>query len=106
VATLPGVEFRRGSAFALDPATVGPLDWWFCDVVCYPARLLQLVRRWLESGRVARMVATVKFQGATDHAAARELAALPGSALRHLRHNKHELTWLWRRDSGLMPAPF
>ena len=106
VASLPGVEFRRGSAFALDSATVGPFDWWFCDVVCYPARLLQLVRRWLASGQVARMVATVKFQGATDHAAARELAALPGSTLRHLSCNKHELTWLWRRDSGLMPAPF
>ena len=106
VAALPGVEFRRGSAFALDPATVGPLDWWFCDVVCYPARLLQLVRRWLASGQAARMVATIKFQGVTDHATARAFAAIPGSALRHLSHNKHELTWLWRANSGLMPGSF
>ena len=47
---LPGIEYRRDSAFALDPASVGPVDWLFCDVVCYPARLLALVERWLAAG--------------------------------------------------------
>jgi 23S rRNA (cytidine2498-2'-O)-methyltransferase len=101
VAALPGVEFRQGSAFALDPAAVGPVDWWFSDVVCYPVRLLQLAQRWLAEGRVARMVATIKFQGATDHATARAFAAIPGSELRHLSHNKHELTWMWRAPARL-----
>lgn len=94
VAHLPRLEFRRESAFGLDPASVPPLDWLCSDVVCYPERLLTLVRRWLESGRAKRFVCTIKFQGATDHDAARAFAAIPGSRLMHLFHNKHELTWV------------
>ena len=30
----------------------------------------------------------------TDHESARRFAAIPGSQLRHLFHNKHELTWI------------
>ena len=93
IARLPGIEHRLASAFALDPRTVGPLDWLFSDVVCYPARLLALVERWLAAGTCRRFVCTVKFQGRTDHDAARRFAAIPGSQLRHLFHNKHELTW-------------
>jgi 23S rRNA (cytidine2498-2'-O)-methyltransferase len=93
VAALPGVEYRRQSAFALDPRLVGPIDWLFSDVVCYPARLLRLVERWLEAGLCRNFLCTVKFQGATDHETARCFAAIPGSELRHLHHNRHELTW-------------
>jgi 23S rRNA (cytidine2498-2'-O)-methyltransferase len=94
IAGLPGIEHRRESAFALDPATVGPVDWLFSDVVCYPARLLALVERWLAAGACRRFVCTIKFQGETDHATAARFAAIPGSTLRHLFHNKHELTWI------------
>ena len=94
VARLPGVEFRRASAFALDPASVGPVDWLFCDVICYPTRLLKLVQRWLAAALARRFVCTLKFQGETDHATARAFAAIPGSRLMHLSHNKHELTWV------------
>ncbi len=94
VAAMPGVEMRRESAFALDPRALGPIDWLFSDVVCYPARLLRLVERWLEAGTCRRFVCTLKFQGATDHETARRFAAIPGSRLLHLHHNKHELTWL------------
>ena len=93
VARLPGIEHRLDSAFALDPRAVGPLDWLFCDVVCYPARLLALVDRWLAAGTCRNFVCTVKFQGETDHETTRGFAAIPGSQLRHLFHNKHELTW-------------
>ncbi len=93
VARLPRVEFRQMSAFAVDPREIGPIDWLFCDVICYPKRLLQLVERWLAAGTCRRFVCTIKFQGPTDHAAARAFAAIPGSGLRHLHHNKHELTW-------------
>jgi 23S rRNA (cytidine2498-2'-O)-methyltransferase len=93
IAKLPRVEFRQASAFALDPAEVGPVDWLFSDVVCYPARLLALVERWLDSGLARNLVCTLKFQGATDHATARRFAAIPGSRLMHLHHNKYELTW-------------
>jgi 23S rRNA (cytidine2498-2'-O)-methyltransferase len=93
IAALPNVEFRRMSAFALEPAEMGPVDWLFSDVVCYPARLLVLVERWLQSGLARNLVCTLKFQGATDHATARRFAAIPGARLMHLHHNKHELTW-------------
>jgi 23S rRNA (cytidine2498-2'-O)-methyltransferase len=94
VADLPGVSYRRESAFALNPCAVGPVDWLFCDVVCYPKRLLGLVRKWLAAGTVRRFVCTVKFQGATDFDTMHEFAAIPGSRLLHLHHNKHELTWV------------
>lgn len=94
IAALPRIEHRRESAFALDPASVGPVDWLFSDVVCYPARLLTLVERWLASGTCRHFVCTIKFQGDTDDATAARFAAIPGSTLRHLFHNKHELTWI------------
>ena len=72
---------------------IGPIDWLFSDVVCYPARLLALVERWLAAGTCRRFVCTIKFQGETDHAIARRFAAIPGSQLAHLFHNRHELTW-------------
>jgi 23S rRNA (cytidine2498-2'-O)-methyltransferase len=93
VARLPGIEHRLDSAFALDPRTLGPVDWLFSDVVCYPARLLALVERWLAAATCRNFVCTIKFQGKTDDAVARRFAAIPGSQLRHLFHNKHELTW-------------
>jgi 23S rRNA (cytidine2498-2'-O)-methyltransferase len=94
VAKLPGVTYRRQSAFALDPAAIGSVDWLLSDVVCYPQRLLGLVQKWLEDGRVRRFVCTIKFQGATDFGVVRRFAAIPGSRLMHLHHNKHELTWV------------
>jgi 23S rRNA (cytidine2498-2'-O)-methyltransferase len=103
VAALPGIEHRAISAFGLDPPAVGPVDWWFSDVVCYPARLFRLVERWRGSGLARRMICTLKFQGATDHATAAAFAAVPGSRLLHLFHNKHELTWMWPAES-LSPA--
>jgi 23S rRNA (cytidine2498-2'-O)-methyltransferase len=94
VARLPGVEYRAESVFALHPASIGPIDWLLSDVVCYPARQLGLVERWLAAGTCRNFVCTLKFQGETDHATAARFAAIPGSTLRHLHHNKHELTWI------------
>jgi 23S rRNA (cytidine2498-2'-O)-methyltransferase len=93
VAAMPGVRWRGESAFGLDPRSVGPIDWLFSDIICYPARLLALVRRWMAEGRVRNFVCTIKFQGDTDHDTAAAFAAIPGSRLFHLHHNKHELTW-------------
>jgi len=94
IAAMPGVEWRGESAFALAPESVGPVDWLFSDIVCYPARLLRLVERWRASGLVKNFVCTIKFQGATDHESAEAFAALPGAQVLHLHHNKHELTLL------------
>jgi 23S rRNA (cytidine2498-2'-O)-methyltransferase len=92
VDALANVTWRQGSAFGLDPAEVGPVDWWCSDIVAYPDRLLGLVTRWLDAGRVRNLVCTVKFQGATDHEVAARFAALPGAQLFHLSQNRHELT--------------
>ena len=91
------VPIRLESAFGLDPE---PADWLFSDVIAYPARLLALVRRWIDAGCVSRIVCSVKFQGATDHDTADAFAAIPGGSLTHLFHNKHELTFFWARDLG------
>lgn len=94
VAMLPGVDYQKVSAFALDPSAVGPVDWLCSDVVCYPKRLLTLVNKWLANGRVRRFACTIKFQGETDFDTMRQFANIPGSRLFHLHHNKHELTWV------------
>ena len=100
VAALPGVTTRQESAFAIDPTKAEPVDWLLSDIVAYPARLLALVQGWIEAGRVGRIVCTLKFQGATDHAAAEAFAGIPGGHLRHLFHNKHELTFFWQRPTA------
>ncbi len=92
VETLPNVTAREASAFGLDPADVGPVDWWCSDIIAYPDRLFGLVTRWLDRGQVRNLVCTLKFQGPTDHDATARFAALPGAQVFHLSQNKHELT--------------
>jgi 23S rRNA (cytidine2498-2'-O)-methyltransferase len=94
VSAMPGVTTREGSAFALEPE---PVDWLLSDIIAYPDRLLALVRHWIGSGAPRRIVCTIKFQGETDHAAARAFAGIEGATLMHLYHNKHELTFVWAR---------
>jgi len=94
IAAMERVSWRQGSAFALDPADIGPIDWLCSDVICYPERLLRLVEQWRASGLARNFICTLKFQGETDHAIAARFATLPGSRLCHLWHNKHELTWI------------
>lgn len=102
VAAMPGVESLRESAFALNPARFlednGPADWLCSDVICYPERLWRLVEGWMEAGAARNFVCTLKFQGETDFAAMERFAAVPGSRLRHLSCNKHELTWTLFED--------
>ena len=94
LAARPNVESLKASAFGLRPRDVGPVDWLFSDVVCYPKRLHRLVAEWLDAGLARNFVCTVKFQGRTDFDAQRAFAAIPDSRLVHLHHNKHELTWI------------
>lgn len=93
VEAMPGVTIRRESAFAADPRHSETVDWLFSDVICYPARLLGLVQRWLDAGKARRVVCSLKFQGETDFATIDRFRAIEGSKLMHLSANKHELTW-------------
>ena len=99
VAAMPGVEWRGESAFAIEPESIGPVDWLFSDIICYPSRLLRLVERWRASGLVKNFVCTLKFQGETDHESAAAFAALPGAQVLHLHNNKHELTFILAADA-------
>lgn len=97
----PRVKFIEESAFALEPEALGPIDWLFSDVICYPERLLQLVEKWRRAGTVKNFVCTIKFQEPTNHQVASQFLAIPGSQVRHLCANKHELTWsLLEADSN------
>lgn len=95
VARLPNVRWHEGSAFALEPREFPPVAWMCSDIICYPARLLALVKRWIDSGVASNLVCTIKFQGQTDHDIVREFVAVPGAHVIHLGHNKHELTFFW-----------
>jgi len=94
---MPGVEHCLGSGFGLDPKVAGgpsaQVDWLCSDMACYPARLLELVTRWLEAGACRNFICTLKCQGETDHSTIQAFAEIPGSKVMHLAHNKHELTW-------------
>lgn len=94
IAAMPNVRYVRSSAFALEPESLGPVDWLCCDVACYPDRLLKMIRRWLEAGNCRNFICTVKLQGEPDHGTLSALAAVPGARLVHLSHNRHELTWI------------
>ena len=95
IAQMPGVEFRKGDAFALKPEDVGAVDWLFSDVICYPGALLEWVERWLASGLAHNFICTIKMQGeGPDRATTERFAAIPGSRVLHLWHNRHELCWI------------
>lgn len=97
ISAMPGVEHCLGSGFGLDPRIAGrtgaQVDWLCSDMACYPARLYELVTRWLEADACRNFVCTLKCQGETDHATIQAFAGIPGSKVMHLAHNKHELTW-------------
>ncbi|MBP5225881.1 MAG: SAM-dependent methyltransferase [Kiritimatiellae bacterium] len=91
----PKVTFRAHDAFTLTPEELGAFDWVVSDVICYPDRLLPWVRRWIASGRVKHMVCTIKLQGEVDWQTIEPFTQIPNSRVRHLTHNKHELTFLY-----------
>lgn len=96
VAEMPNVEMLQGNAFTATPERVGPVDWLFSDVICYPEKLRRFVQLWLDAGACRGFVCTLKFQGAEHYGAIGQFASLPGSRVLHLFHNRHELTWLCR----------
>lgn len=87
------IEFRQESAFGLDPKNFEPIEWFCSDIICYPERLLNLVKRFKDSGKVANFVCTIKYQSETDWENTLKFLDIPGSQIVHLHHNKHEVTW-------------
>lgn len=87
------IDFKQESAFGLDPKDFGEIDWFCSDIICYPERLLNLVKRFMESGKVKNFVCTIKYQAETDWDATLKFLEIPNSRIVHLHHNKHEVTW-------------
>ncbi len=97
IAGLDNVYYLKDSAFALDPYEIGHVDWLFSDIICYPERLLTLIKKWMDSGMADNMVCTIKLQGDPDLNMISEFAKIPNSRIMHLYNNKNELTWIWRK---------
>lgn len=87
------ITFKQESAFGLDPKDFETIDWFCSDIICYPERLLNLVKRFMEAGKVRNFVCTIKYQAETDWDATLKFLEIPGSRIVHLHHNKHEVTW-------------
>jgi 23S rRNA (cytidine2498-2'-O)-methyltransferase len=100
IARMPNVSFRAGDAFTMTPDKIGALDWLFSDVICYPEKLFDFARKWLDSGKCRHYLLTLKFQGETNYDIIEKFAAVPGSRLLHLHANKHELTWYHGPDAA------
>jgi 23S rRNA (cytidine2498-2'-O)-methyltransferase len=87
------IEFRGESAFGLDPNDFDEIEWFCSDIICYPERLLNLVKRFMDAGKVKNFVCTLKYQAQTDWESTLKFLEIPNSRIVHLHHNKHEVTW-------------
>lgn len=101
IEALPTVRYRKGDAFSLKPEDIGAVDWLCSDVICYPPVLYEWVHRWLDSGLAGNFICTIKMQGDDfDRETVARFAAIPGSRVLHLWHNRHELTWIKLKDAA------
>jgi 23S rRNA (cytidine2498-2'-O)-methyltransferase len=117
IAAQKNIRFIKHDAFTLKPEDIGPVDWLFCDAACYPERLFEWIMKWLSSGLCGNFICTLKIVGTFDGNRSNEIdfetprrfAAIEGSELVHLYHNKHELTWIklhtTHTEKVLTPAP-
>lgn len=95
IANLPRIEFIKTNAFTVKPEDIGAIDWFYSDIICYPEKLFELVQMWQNSGLCNNFACTIKFQGKTDFATLKKFLALDNAKIRHLFHNKHEVTvWI------------
>ena len=90
----PLVKFQAHDAFTFTPEELGNFNWVLSDVICYPERLLEWIKKWLSSGNVSNMICTIKMQGEIDWPLIKEFESIPNSKVVHLNYNKHELTFI------------
>jgi 23S rRNA (cytidine2498-2'-O)-methyltransferase len=99
IAQIPNITFLQESAFGLDPKKMITVEWFFSDIICYPERLLTLIKKWQQESSVENFVCTIKFQGEADFTVIDEFLTIPGSKMVHLYHNKHEVMW-WKSSEN------
>ena len=90
----PLVKFQAHDAFTLKPDDIGQVDWIFSDVICYPERLYEWIKMWLDYNPNLNMICTIKMQGDINWPLIQQFAEIPNSIIVHLNYNKHELTWI------------
>jgi 23S rRNA (cytidine2498-2'-O)-methyltransferase len=99
----PDIEHVRADAFTYQPPL--PVDWLVCDVVDKPARVVELMARWLRRGWAARALFNLKLPmqrrwRAVEDAEARFHRTLGPAAgtfelrVRQLYHDREEVTCL------------
>lgn len=90
---LSNINFLQDSAFALDPKSMQNIQWFFSDIICYPEKLLTLIKKWMNESNVKNFICTIKFQGEADFKVIDEFLKISNSKMVHLYHNKHEVMW-------------
>jgi hypothetical protein len=101
VAHTPGVTAVTGNAFTYEPPH--PVDWLLSDIVCEPARAIALIDEWLSAERCRNLVVTIKFKGRDHYSALAALTPIIERAdpvfarVKHLAHNKNEVTVMIRK---------
>jgi 23S rRNA (cytidine2498-2'-O)-methyltransferase len=100
----PNLTFVRGDAFRFAPPA--PVDWLLCDVIAFPDRILELLRRWLTERWCRKFCATIKFRGRDEYAKLESFKTMLAESgaefqLRRLNSNKNEVTATGIGDWGL-----
>ncbi|MDB6092599.1 MAG: rlmM [Verrucomicrobia bacterium] len=105
----PAIEHRLEDAFKFSPPEGQRFDWLFCDLVEEPHHVLQhIVAPWLERGWCRNFVINLKFGRVDAVALLKEMSAAdsafaryaPGFRVRHLYHDREELTVVGERIPG------
>lgn len=99
----PRLTHRRQDAYGCDE--IDQATWLICDVIDVPAKTLALLERGLATPSLRGLVVTIKLTPPLDHGvivAAKSLATYAErhgwrSRVKHLVHNKNEITFLARR---------
>jgi 23S rRNA (cytidine2498-2'-O)-methyltransferase len=91
----PSLKFIRGDAFRFQPGS--PVDWLLCDVIAFPDRVFELLKRWLERRWCRQFCVTIKFRGTDDFAKLEPIKTWVADSgaefiLRRLTSNKNEVT--------------
>ena len=86
----------KGDAFAFVPPE--PVDWLLCDVICEPARSVDLIELWATQSWCRNLVVTMKFKGPVNNHLVVEPVVARLSALgfafaraKHMRNNHNEI---------------
>jgi 23S rRNA (cytidine2498-2'-O)-methyltransferase len=97
----PRLTMVLGNAFTYRPPA--PVDWLLCDVICAPARTIELCEQWMGEGLCQSLVATLKFKGDADYPAIAEARTRlarhrwPFVRIKHLRNHNNEAVILASR---------